>query len=692
MVPLFRPTYSLAVSSLVLLILTISAVAIAFPGGQAVSSTPSPRPRDFTVTPVPNQLVIQPGAVASSNLILTSIGGFTGIVSLSATISRSNGTAPTGTVTPSSVRLRSGVNASSILQVSTTTATAIGTYTVTIIAQAPRITHTTFVTVLVALPGDFQFVLEPNSETVALGSSRTSFYGIASINGFAGTVDLVPSNIPVNVGVGTSQVTVLPGGNVTGNIFINVGSTAAPGTYSIPFTATSGSLSHTATLKLTISAAAVPDFSITTNLLFLTIPEGSVGFVNITVSSIGSFAGSVSITGSVIPAISSGPVAVVSPSSIFVSPNATGSALLSLITNTTTPTGFYNYTVTGTSGSLFHQVVGSFTVTISSTADFTLSATPSSLTIPQGSQDRDFLNITSINGFSGTVSLTATVSPLGPFLVLASNQVTLAPGGTTTLVLAVFTNTTIPVPFGNYSITVTGSSTGNTHTIVIPLTVTVPAENLFLLSATFQPTNVTLQVHNTGNMAASLVIYYAQDKAGNTWSRTSWAGPTIGPNSTSTVFLTIGVSCPACTYSGTPGAFNQFTPGNVYTISLVSARNNLYRFSVSYPSGTREALALEAYTFTSGTNLTLFIRNFGNVSVSLVSYYVKDSSGNQYALTTWAGPTINPNSTSPAMILIGSSCASCTIVGSAFTFNPGFSYTIVIVTSRNNQFSFTVTR
>jgi hypothetical protein len=225
-----------------------------------------------------------------------------------------------------------------------------------------------------------------------------------------------------------------------------------------------------------------------------------------------------------------------------------------------------------------------------------------------------------------------------------------------------------------------------------PLTVTVPAENLFLLSTSFQPTNLTMQVHNTGNTAASLVTYYALDKAGNTWSRTGWAGPTIGPNSTSTVFLTIGVSCPACTYSGTLGAFNQFTPGNTYTISLVSARNNLYRFSVSYPSGTREALALVSYTFTSGTNLTLFIKNFGNVSVSLASYYVKDSSGNQYALTTWPGPTINPNNTAPAMILIGSSCPGCTLVGSAFTFTPGFSYTIVIVTGRNNQFSFTVTR
>jgi uncharacterized membrane protein len=590
------------------------------------------------------------------------------------------------------VKLKAGVNASSILRVSTTTTTSTGIYTVLVVAQGHNITRSAFVAVLVALPADFAFTLQPSSETVALGSSRSSFYTVASLNGFAGTVSLLPSGIPPSVGVGTSQVTVPAGGNVTGNIFINVGSNAVPGIYSILFKATSSSLSHTAILTLAISATAVPDFSIATNPVFLTVPDGSVGFVNITLSSIGGFAGNVALKGSVIPSVSRGPLALVSPSSVFVSPNGTGTALLRIVTNTTTPTGFYNYTVAGTSGILFHEVFGSFSVTASSTADFTISASPNSLTIPQGSQNFDFLNITSTNGFSGTVNLAAGVSPPGPFLVLGNSQVTLASGGTATVVLAVFTNTTVPIPFGRYNITVTGSSGGHIHTIVIPLAVTVPVENLFLLSSSFQPTNVTLQIHNTGNMPASLVRYDVQDRVGNTWERTGWSGPTIGPNSTSSVFLSIGVSCSTCTYSGTPGAFNQLTPGNVYAIFLVSARNNLYKFSVTYPSGTREALALDSYTFASGTNLTLFLRNLGNVSVSLVSYYVKDSSGNQYALTGWAGPTINPNTATPVMILIGPSCPGCTLVGSAFTFTPGFSYTITIITSRNNQFSFTVVR
>jgi hypothetical protein len=684
--------YSLAASSLVLLILTIGATTASLPTTQAASPTSDPHTRDFAVIPIPNQLVIDPGSAASSNLTLASIGGFAGTISLSATVSAPNRTAaPTLSVAPSSVRLRAGENASSTLTVRTQSTTPIGTYTVTIVAQSPKITHTALVTVIVP---DFALTLQPGSETIALGSSRTSFYTVTSVNGFAGTVNISASNSLLDVGLGfQSQVTVASGGSASGPISVNVGNSAPLGTFQIVFTATSGSITHMATLTLTISSAPVPDFRLTTSPSFLTIPTGSVGLVNITLTSISGFTGNVTLSGSVIPTVSGGPVAVITRTSVFISPNVTGASLLEIVTNSATPTGFYNYTVTGMSGSVSHQIFGSFTVTSSTTGDFTLSANPSFLVVAQGFSNRTFLNVTSINGFSGTVNLAAGVSPPGPFLVLANSQVTLASGGTASVVLTVFTNTTVPVPFGNYNITVTGSSTSHTHAVTIPLSVEVPAENLFLVSALFRPNNVTLQIQNTGSTSASLVAYAAQDKAGNTWQRTNWAGPTIGPNSTTSgILLTIGVSCPTCSYTGTPGAFNQFTPGNAYTILVTSARNILYKFTATYPSGTREALSLESFTFTSGTNLTLFIRNFGNVSVSFTAYYVKDSSGNQYALTNWAGPTINPNSTMPVVILIGSSCPSCTLVGTAFTFTPGFSYTIVVITARNNQFSFTVTR
>jgi len=92
--------------------------------------------------------------------------------------------------------------------------------------------------------------------------------------------------------------------------------------------------------------------------------------------------------------------------------------------------------------------------------------------------------------------------------------------------------------------------------------------------------------------------------------------------------------------------------------------------------------------------------------------YVKDSSGNQWSRLTWqtdAGgqhpAAISPNALGIVYVSIGTGTTGsggpcgptgstyCTQTGSGFTtFNTGFSYTIVVVTSRNDQFSFTVTK
>jgi hypothetical protein len=111
----------------------------------------------------------------------------------------------------------------------------------------------------------------------------------------------------------------------------------------------------------------------------------------------------------------------------------------------------------------------------------------------------------------------------------------------------------------------------------------------------------------------------------------------------------------------------------------------------------REALNLEAFSFPNGsyTNVILDLRNTGTASLSLASYYVKDSSGDQWALTSWTGPTINPNALGQASVAIGSACGSCTYSGGSGAFNQfsaGNSYTITIITARNNQFTFTVVR
>jgi FlaG/FlaF family flagellin (archaellin) len=115
------------------------------------------------------------------------------------------------------------------------------------------------------------------------------------------------------------------------------------------------------------------------------------------------------------------------------------------------------------------------------------------------------------------------------------------------------------------------------------------------------------------------------------------------------------------------------------------------------PTAGKEALNADTSSFYNATMATVNIRNTGSASVSLVTYYVKDTAGDTYSNTAWAGPTgIAPNAVNPTNFDIntaGNHCGGCALSGgSAFTFTTGNSYTITVVTSRNNQFVFTVVR
>src|SRR5947209_1474331 len=56
----------------------------------------------------------------------------------------------------------------------------------------------------------------------------------------------------------------------------------------------------------------------------------------------------------------------------------------------------------------------------------------------------------------------------------------------------------------------------------------------------------------------------------------------------------------------------------------------------------KETLSIQSYRINTPTNLTLNIFNPGASPKALIAYYVKDSTGAQYANSNWPGPTIPP--------------------------------------------------
>src|SRR2546422_5678563 len=99
------------------------------------------------------------------------------------------------------------------------------------------------------------------------------------------------------------------------------------------------------------------------------------------------------------------------------------------------------------------------------------------------------------------------------------------------------------------------------------------------------------------------------------------------------------------------------------------------------PCPGKEALNLETRSLNTPTNMTLNIRNTGVAWVSLVSYSARPTSSQTYSNSTVSGLSFGPNTLLAVNIVID---------GGSFTFQVGTSYTIILVTSRNNLFFFTV--
>jgi hypothetical protein len=132
------------------------------------------------------------------------------------------------------------------------------------------------------------------------------------------------------------------------------------------------------------------------------------------------------------------------------------------------------------------------------------------------------------------------------------------------------------------------------------------------------------------------------------------------------------------------------------TVIVYTWSTGVFGSIIPAPPTGREILTIENQGFdTSNMKLTLYLRNTGSTPTTLASYYVQDQNGNQYARTVWAVPSTSPSNIvngTGVFLPINTACISCTNTGSSFTFQTGNSYTITLITQRNNQFSFTIVR
>jgi uncharacterized membrane protein len=339
------------------------------------------------------------------------------------------------------------------------------------------LTHTASVTLVVLQP-DFSLSASPATQSINVGGSTSYTITQAALNGYTGTVSFSVTGLPAGATPTFTPASVTGSGTAT--LSIATTTSVAPGTYGLTITGTDGTLTHSTSVTLIIST---PDFSLTAAPSSQTINQGSPTSYTVTLNPISGYSGTVTFSASGMPA---GVTASFSPVNL----TGSGSTVLNIATSFSTTPGTYPLTITGTDGTLTHTT--SVSLVITPAGDFQMSTTIASQTVDPGQNTGYGITITSLNGFSGVVSLSISGLPSGATATFNPGSITGA--GTSSLAIT----TSVATPAGVYNMIVTGTSGAISHTVGVQLIVNPATPGDFALSAT--PANITIKRHSSGSV------------------------------------------------------------------------------------------------------------------------------------------------------------------------------------------------
>ena len=427
--------------------------------------------------------------------------------------------------------------------------------------------------------GDFSISSSPGSLNITQGSSGTSTISTAVTSGSAGTVNFSTNVSPAGPTASVNPTSVTAGGSAT--LTVNVGSGVAPGAYTVTVTGTEGSNTHSTTVTVNVTAAPA-NFSISANPTSLTVAQNSSGTSTISTTQVGS-AGTVNLSASVSPG---GPAVSISPASVA----AGGSATLTVNAGSAAA-GNYTVTVTGTEGSNTHSTTVAVTITTVVANDFSISASPASVTIAQGSSGTSAISTAVTSGAPATVNLTASVNPGGPTASLSPSSVTAGNSATLTI------NVGATVAAGNYTVTVTGTEGSATHSATVSVTVTAASSGI--VNGGFETGNLS------GWTSSGTTAVVTGGHSGTYAARVGGTSPTNGDSSIAQTFtapspggqLTFWYknTCPdTVTYDWATGTLRDNTAGTTSTIlGRVCTNNNTWvQVSASLTGGHSYTLTL----------------------------------------------------------------------------------------------------
>ena len=538
-----------------------------------VSSSTAPSP-DFTIAVSPGSLSLTAGAAGSTiSVKATAVNGFTGTVNVAIA------GLPTGvTATPASLNLTPGTAQNVTITAGSSAKT--GSATLTLTATSGDLSHTASVTETVSSSSapspDFTIAVSPGSLSLTTGAagSALSVKAIA-MNGFTGTVNVAIAGLPAGVTANPASLNLTPG--TAQNVTVTAGSSAKAGTATLTLTATSGELSHTASVTETVSSSSAPspDFTITVSPGSLSLTAGvASSALSVKATAVNGFTGPVKV------AIAGLPTGVTAtPASLNLTPGTAQSTTITA--GSSAVAGSATLTLTATSGSLTHTASIALTIATGTTApspDFTFAVSPASLSLTAGAAGSTLsVKATAVNGFTGTVKVAIAGLPAGVTANPASLNLT--PGTAQSAIITAASSAAV----GSSKLTFTATSGSLTHSASVALTVTAgtttPTPD-FTLSAS--PASLTLTAGSAGSQVSikatalnaftgTVSVAITGLPSGVTASPTTLS---LTPGTAQTITLTAssgaGASTGTLTFTGTSGTLSH-TAALVLTVQPVSS-------------------------------------------------------------------------------------------------------------------------
>jgi subtilase family serine protease len=421
---------------------------------------------------------------------------------------------------------------------------------------------------------NFSISITPGSVTVQQGSSGNTTVAAVLTGGWDAAITWSAPDLPTGVTASFDPVTSPAPGSGDSTLTLDVASTVTPGTYTMTVSGSGNGITHTATFSLIVAPPG--SFTLSASPTSVSVAQGSSGTSTITSAVSETFDSAVTLTATGAPT-----GVTVSFSENPIPMPGSGPVTMTMAVGTSTATGKYTITVTGTGGGT--SATTTVTLTVLVAANFTISASPTSLSVAPGYSGKSTITTAITGSFSSAILLSASGQPSG--VTVSFNPATiLAPGSGTSTMSAAVATTTTP---GTYPITVTGTGGGITQTATVKLTVTTgfsinaSPDSLSVALGSSGTSTITTAVSGGFNSSIALSSTITPPSGGSTTGLTVGFNPATisAPGSgTSTMSVTVATTTATGVYtitvSGTGGGITNQT---TVTLTVTSAST----FSIS---------------------------------------------------------------------------------------------------------------